>query len=49
MPESNEPVVMRLNEQQHELVDRTVKETESPSREELIRRALREFAEEELS
>ena len=44
-----ERVVMRLNQQQVELVDRTVKETGAPSREDLVRRALREFAAEELS
>jgi len=49
MTQQSEPVVIRLNEQQVELVDRTVKETESPSREDLIRRALREFADEELA
>jgi hypothetical protein len=37
-------VVLRLNQQQFELVDRTVKRGEAKSREELVRRALAEHA-----
>jgi Arc/MetJ-type ribon-helix-helix transcriptional regulator len=37
-------VRLRLNQQQLELIDKTVKAGEAPSRTELIRRALREFA-----
>jgi Arc/MetJ-type ribon-helix-helix transcriptional regulator len=37
-------VRLRLNQQQLELVDNTVKAGEAPSRAELIRRALKEFA-----
>ena len=37
-------VRLRLNQQQLELIDNTVKAGEAPSRAELIRRALREFA-----
>ncbi len=37
-------VRLRLNQQQLELIDNTVKAGEAASREELIRRALREFA-----
>jgi Arc/MetJ-type ribon-helix-helix transcriptional regulator len=37
-------VRLRLNQQQLELIDNSVKAGESVSREELIRRALREFA-----
>ena len=36
---------LRLNQQQLELIDNTVKAGEAGSRAELIRRALREFAE----
>jgi Arc/MetJ-type ribon-helix-helix transcriptional regulator len=37
-------VRLRLNQQQLELIDNSIKAGESDSREELIRRALREFA-----
>ena len=37
-------VRLRLNQQQLELIDKTVKAGEAPSRAELIRRALKEFA-----
>lgn len=37
-------VRLRLNQQQFELIDNSIKAGESGSREELIRRALREFA-----
>lgn len=37
-------IKLRLNQQQLELIDNTVKAGEGGSREELIRRALREFA-----
>lgn len=37
-------VQLRLNQQQLELIDNSVKAGESASREELIRRALHEFA-----
>jgi Arc/MetJ-type ribon-helix-helix transcriptional regulator len=37
-------VRVRLNQQQLELIDNTVKAGEAPSRTELIRRALREYA-----
>ena len=37
-------VVLKLNQQQLELIDNTVAKGEAASREELIRRALREFA-----
>jgi metal-responsive CopG/Arc/MetJ family transcriptional regulator len=37
-------VRLRLNQQQLELIDNSIKAGESGSREELIRRALREFA-----
>ncbi len=37
-------VTVRLNQQQLELVDRTVERGEAPDREALFRRALREFA-----
>jgi Arc/MetJ-type ribon-helix-helix transcriptional regulator len=37
-------VQLRLNQQQLELIDNSIKAGESASREELIRRALREFA-----
>jgi metal-responsive CopG/Arc/MetJ family transcriptional regulator len=37
-------VRLRLNQQQLELIDNSVKAGESSSREDLIRRALREFA-----
>ena len=37
-------VRVRLNAQQLELIDKTVNAGEAPSRTELIRRALREFA-----
>jgi Arc/MetJ-type ribon-helix-helix transcriptional regulator len=37
-------VRLRLNQQQLELIDNTVKAGKSESREDLIRRALREFA-----
>lgn len=39
-------VVVKLNQQQLELVDRTVERGEAPDRAALFRRALREFAEE---
>jgi Arc/MetJ-type ribon-helix-helix transcriptional regulator len=38
-------VRLRLNQQQLELIDNSVEAGEAASREELIRRALREFAE----
>ena len=37
-------IKLRLNQQQLELIDNTVKAGESNSRDDLIRRALREFA-----
>jgi Arc/MetJ-type ribon-helix-helix transcriptional regulator len=37
-------VRLRLNQQQLELIDNSIKTGESGSREELVRRALREFA-----
>ena len=37
-------VRVRLNQQQLELIDNSIKAGESGSREELVRRALREFA-----
>jgi len=37
-------VKLRLNQQQLELIDNSVKAGESGSREELVRRALREYA-----
>lgn len=37
-------VTLRLNQQQLELIDNTIKAGEAESREALIRRALREFA-----
>jgi len=37
-------VRLRLNQQQLELIDNSIKAGESAGREELIRRALREFA-----
>ncbi len=37
-------VKLRLNQQQLELIDNTIKAGESNSREDLVRRALREFA-----
>ena len=40
-------VRVRLNEQQWELVDRTVEGGEAPDREALFRRALREFSQAE--
>jgi Arc/MetJ-type ribon-helix-helix transcriptional regulator len=42
-------VRLRLNQQQLELIDNSVKAGESGTREELIRRALREFAAAHLS
>ena len=39
------PVRLRLNQQQLELIDNSIKAGEAASREELIRRALREFGE----
>jgi Arc/MetJ-type ribon-helix-helix transcriptional regulator len=42
-------VRLRLNQQQLELMDNSIKAGESGSREELIRRALREFAAAHLS
>ncbi|MDB5603350.1 MAG: hypothetical protein JWP25_250 [Bradyrhizobium sp.] len=42
-------VRLRLNQQQLELIDNSVKAGESGGREELIRRALREFAAAHLS
>jgi Arc/MetJ-type ribon-helix-helix transcriptional regulator len=42
-------VRLRLNQQQLELIDNSVKGGESGSREELVRRALREFAAAHLS
>ena len=41
---NEDKVRLRLNQQQLELIDNTVKAGESQSREDLIRRALREFA-----
>jgi Arc/MetJ-type ribon-helix-helix transcriptional regulator len=38
-------VRLRLNDQQLELIDNTIKAGEAASREDLIRRALREFCE----
>ena len=40
---SQEAVTVRLNQQQLELVDRTVERGEAADREALFRRALREF------
>jgi Arc/MetJ-type ribon-helix-helix transcriptional regulator len=40
---SQESVTVRLNQQQLELVDRTVERGEAPDREALLRRALREY------
>ena len=37
-------IKLRLNQQQLELIDNTVRSGESNSREDLVRRALREFA-----
>ena len=37
-------IKLRLNQQQLELIDNTIKAGESNSREDLVRRALREFA-----
>ena len=37
-------IKLRLNQQQLELIDSTVKAGENNSREDLVRRALREFA-----
>ena len=37
-------IKLRLNQQQLELIDNTVRAGESNSREDLVRRALREFA-----
>jgi Arc/MetJ-type ribon-helix-helix transcriptional regulator len=37
-------IKLRLNQQQLELIDNTVRSAESNSREDLVRRALREFA-----
>lgn len=37
-------VKLRLNQQQLELIDNTIKAGESNSRDDLVRRALREFA-----
>jgi Arc/MetJ-type ribon-helix-helix transcriptional regulator len=42
-------VRLRLNQQQLELIDNSVRAGEAASREELIRRALREFGETESS
>jgi len=42
-------IKLRLNQQQLELIDNSVKAGEGGSREELIRRALREFASANLS
>jgi Arc/MetJ-type ribon-helix-helix transcriptional regulator len=42
-------IVLRLNQQQTELLDRTVADGEAPDREALIRRALREYAERHLA
>ena len=42
-------VRLRLNQQQLELIDNSIKAGQSGSREELIRRALREFAAAHLS
>jgi Arc/MetJ-type ribon-helix-helix transcriptional regulator len=42
-------VKLRLNQQQIQLIDNSVKAGEAGSREELIRRALREFADANLS
>jgi Arc/MetJ-type ribon-helix-helix transcriptional regulator len=43
--ERSDPITVRLNQQQLELLDRTVERGEAPDREALIRRALREFCE----
>jgi Arc/MetJ-type ribon-helix-helix transcriptional regulator len=45
---SNKTVRLRLNQQQLELIDKTISAGESNSRDDLIRRALREFAAEHL-
>ena len=42
-------IKLRLNQQQLELIDNTIRSGESNSREDLIRRALREFAEANLT
>jgi Arc/MetJ-type ribon-helix-helix transcriptional regulator len=42
-------VQLRLNQQQLELIDNSVKAGEAESREDLIRRALKEFAETHLA
>ena len=39
----SEPVVLRLNQQQLELLDRTVAHGAAPDRVALVRRALREY------
>jgi Arc/MetJ-type ribon-helix-helix transcriptional regulator len=41
---SSKTVHLRLNQQQLELIDKSIAAGEAKSREELIRRALREFA-----
>jgi Arc/MetJ-type ribon-helix-helix transcriptional regulator len=45
---SNNTVRLRLNQQQLELIDKSIAAGEAGSREDLIRRALREFAAEHL-
>jgi Arc/MetJ-type ribon-helix-helix transcriptional regulator len=39
----NRRITLRLNQQQLELIDRSVADGEAPNRAELIRRALKEF------
>jgi Arc/MetJ-type ribon-helix-helix transcriptional regulator len=41
--DQNRRITLRLNQQQFELIDRSVAEGEAPGRAELIRRALAEF------
>lgn len=41
-------IVLRLNQQQTELLDKTIAKGEAPDRTALIRRALREYAERHL-
>jgi metal-responsive CopG/Arc/MetJ family transcriptional regulator len=38
-------IVLKLNQQQLELIDRTIKKGEAPDRTALIKRAVREYAE----
>jgi Arc/MetJ-type ribon-helix-helix transcriptional regulator len=42
-------IKLRLNQQQIELIDNTIRSGESNSRDDLVRRALREFAKANLS